>query len=282
MANREERVKIAQETLHILKAGGYSNAQGEFIDLKAMLYTSLAQTKAYEQEALLALPLKDQAEKGKVQLSAESSLEAAQRLQGEKGGQKILCLNFASAKNPGGGFLSGSQAQEESLARASGLYLSLQSRPHMYAFHKQNANCLYSHRMIFSPQVPVIRDQEDQLLEEPYVLSFITSPAVNKTCLKNQNPELLSQVGPVMRTRAELVLRLAQHYGYRTLILGAWGCGVFGNDPVLIAQIWFELLKGKGPYARSFDEVVFAVQDRSKNGAVFQAFEKQFGGYTAT
>ena len=68
----------------------------------------------------------------------------------------LACLNFASAKNPGGGFLSGSQAQEESLARASGLYATLQTQPEYYDYHRQGSSSLYSDHMIFSPGVPVM------------------------------------------------------------------------------------------------------------------------------
>ncbi len=277
MANREQRVEIAQETINILEAGGYTNSHGVPIDLKAHLYTSLAQSKYYDPEALAALAPPPNLGMGKLQLSPESSLEAAQRLVQAEGYQRVLCLNFASAKNPGGGFLSGSQAQEESLARSSALYLSLQSRPQLYDFHKQVANCLYSHRMIYSPSVPVIRDHQDQLLLEPYLLNFITSPAVNKTCLKNQDPALLPEVRPQMQARAELVLRLAHHYGHRVLVLGAWGCGVFGNDPALIAQIWRDLLLDKGKYEKTFDLVVFAVLDQTKDRAVYRAFEEKLG-----
>ncbi|MCP4113573.1 MAG: TIGR02452 family protein [Desulfobacteraceae bacterium] len=49
-----------------------------------------------------------------IEVTTESTLEAAHRLIKEYNCNHIACLNFASAKNPGGGFSSGSQAQEES------------------------------------------------------------------------------------------------------------------------------------------------------------------------
>src|SRR5262249_17412335 len=99
-----------------------------------------------------------------------TTLAAARQLVREEGAADVLCLNFASGKNPGGGFLNGSQAQEESLARATGLYPCLTPMRAMYDANRQFDSCLYTDHMIYSPRVPVFRDDDDALLSEPYAV----------------------------------------------------------------------------------------------------------------
>ncbi len=116
-------------------------------------------------------------------MTNEASLAAARRLGGLVG-----CLNFASAKNPGGGFRGGAEAQEESLARSSGLYRCLLEAPGFYAFHRSQRDLLYCDHMIFSPAVPVFRDEHGALLAQPYPVSFVTAAAPNAGALGLGHP----------------------------------------------------------------------------------------------
>jgi uncharacterized protein (TIGR02452 family) len=184
-----------------------------------------------------------------------------------------LCLNFASAKNPGGGFLGGAQAQEESLARSSGLYSSLLLEPEFYAFHRQNWDLLYSDRMIYSPHVPVFKNDAGDMLE-PYRVAFITCAAPNAGAIATNQPNSLPRIPAVLERRAELVLQLAALRGHTRLVLGAWGCGVFRNDPQLVARVFKAWLETK--FAGVFEHVIFAVFDRSKDRAVYSAFAEAF------
>ena len=86
------------------------------------------------------------------EVTNETSLSAARRM-----GPDAACLVFASAKNPGGGFLSGAQAQEESIARSSALYPCQTAAGEFYSFHRRQGDLRYSDRVIYSPHVPVIR-----------------------------------------------------------------------------------------------------------------------------
>ena len=97
----------------------------------------------------------------------ETTLAAASRLSSQLGSPDILCLNFASAHNPGGGFQNGAEAQEESLARSSGLYPTLMANPGYYQANGHAKTKLYTHHMIHSPDVPVFRDDEGTLLAHP-------------------------------------------------------------------------------------------------------------------
>ena len=205
----------------------------------------------------------------------ETTLSAASRLTEADDNVNPLALNFASAKNPGGGFLKGSQAQEESLARASGLYPCIAQMQAMYETNRQFRSCLYTDNMIYSPGVPVFRDDRDQLLEAPYLVSFVTAPAVNAGVVRRRKRENVARIEDVMRERMEKVLSLAVIHHHETLVLGAWGCGVFRNNPRDVARWFGDHLTGNGLFTRSFKKVVFAVLDR-RGGAVVRPFRNVF------
>ncbi len=116
--------------------------------------------------------------------------------------------------------------------------------------------------LIHSPDVPVFRDDEGgHLLEEPYACAFLTSPAPNEKVVVERNASRAAEADRVMRGRVERALVVAAHHRHRHLVLGAWGCGVFGNDPSVVADAFARALEG--PIAGAFDEVVFAVLDWS-------------------
>lgn len=75
----------------------------------------------------------------------------------------------------------------------------------------------------------------------------------------------------------ERALRLFGAMENRVLVLGAYGCGVFRNDPEDVARRWQELLNTPD-YAGRFRQVVFAVLDRSRSQSCQRAFAARFGG----
>ena len=80
----------------------------------------------------------------------------------------------------------------------------------------------------------------------------------------------------MLEARAAMVLALAAHEGHRRLILGAWGCGAFRNDPRLIARLFSEALFGEGGWGRKFRRVVFAVFDPTLAGENRRPFDEAF------
>jgi uncharacterized protein (TIGR02452 family) len=181
-----------------------------------------------------------------------------------------VALNFASATHPGGGFLSGARAQEEYLARSSGLYACLKDNP-MYEFHRSNYDPLYSNYAIYSPQVPVFRSDDGLLLEEPYCVSIITSPAVNASKL---DPGRRREIKPAMWRRILKILSIGIMHGHDSIVLGAWGCGAFGNDSSEIARLFKDALEVnlKGAYRR----VIFAIVDWSPEKRFIGPFQHVF------
>lgn len=273
MINQTRRKSLAKETLTILERGEYAGPSGIVVDIRDPLVAAVRGSRLYRPgdfpDPVPACP----GDPGPaVEVTSETTLEAMCRL----AGANAVALNFASAKNPGGGFLNGSQAQEESLARSSGLYACLTANSEMYESNRAGTTCLYSDHMIYSPRVPVFRNDAGVLLEEPYVVSIMTAPAVNAGAVRRNEPERVPLIRPVLAARLEKLLWVASRHGHRILILGAWGCGVFRNDPAMIADIFAEALGAGGQFAGWFDRVVYAVYDRSDNRPVLAAFQRRF------
>jgi uncharacterized protein (TIGR02452 family) len=189
---------------------------------------------------------------------------AATEETGNKQG-KIACLNFASAKNPGGGFQSGAQAQEESLTRASSLYPTLTKYfSEMYEYNRSRKTLLYSDYMIYSPNVVFFKNDADELLKNPYIMDILTSPAVNIGAMK-QNSDEVFLAEKTMLSRIDKILSVFLMQKVENIILGAWGCGVFQNNPQDVARYFAHFLKGGGKYEKCFQTIVFAVFDKSIN-----------------
>jgi len=184
-----------------------------------------------------------------------------------------LVMNFANAIHPGGGFLKGARAQEESLCRNSTLYLSLASdkAKEMYSYNKKNLNPLDSDYMLVTPDVCVFRDQNGELLHEPYNVSVVTIPAPNKNGrAKGVEQSILDDV---MIYRLRRMLYMAAKYGYRNLVLGAWGCGAFGHDTETVAGYFYKLFFEER-FDEFFDNVAFAIlHDEDKINAFRKVFK---------
>jgi uncharacterized protein (TIGR02452 family) len=285
MSKRTARAQVAQQTLAILEEGAYLHPSGGRIPLREELASARSRSVLYCPDHFQEVfQQRDQRLRDRPPLPVacevvnETTLQAARRLAEGEPGARVLALNFASARHPGGGFLNGSQAQEESLARASGLYPCIAQFREMYDTNARFPSCLYTDHMIYSPDVPVFRDDADALLERPYPVSFVTAPAVNVGALRRNEPGRLGQVEPVMLARMEKVLSLAVVHGHEVVVLGAWGCGVFANDPDRVAGWFHRHLAGAGTFHRAFRKVVFAVLDRTEGRSTIRPFERHFGG----
>jgi uncharacterized protein (TIGR02452 family) len=106
-------------------------------------------------------------------------------------------------------------------------------------------------------------------------VTIITSPAPNAGAIAKNKPRDLPHVEPTFRRRIEQVLSAAVTFDQTALVLGAWGCGVFGNDPAMVARLFGEFLLGNGPFATAFEHVEFAVLDRQ--GDTIAPFAEMFG-----
>lgn len=199
-----------------------------------------------------------------IQVMDCDSIEAALKL------NMPLVMNFANPYRPGGGFFYGAKAQEESLCRSSTLYLSLSSEAadEMYSYNNQHKSSVNSDYMILSPDVCVFRNSKYELLDEPYYVSVISVSAPESCDIVLPKSELEE----IMKKRIRNMLNVASKHGYRSLVLGAWGCGAFGNDANSVASCFYDVLINQN-YSYWFDNIIFAIlSDKEK----LEVFQKQF------
>lgn len=245
------------DTVMTLEAGNYVAPSGDMVVIESRLEEAVLGTVTHNPMSVVPLPTVLGTHETKISVVNQGSLETAKEMVDR--GLLPAILNFASAKNPGGGFMNGARAQEESLARVSGLYSCIVGNE-MYRHHARNGSALYSHYVIYSPRVPVFKDSQGRYLEEPWMVDIITSPSPNAGAYRRNpagggSPD--EAVQRVYRARAEKVLATAASMEADSLVLGAWGCGVFGCDPDMAADAFHGLLTGK--FRGVFQEVVFAI-----------------------
>jgi uncharacterized protein (TIGR02452 family) len=270
--------EIATETLRIFDAGYFITPDGRRVDVQPDLSEAVEKTRLYtpEQAALVFESLNPKPSPlPTIEVTGETTQNAARRLVESESVADLVLLNFASARNAGGGFINGAKAQEEDLCRCSGLYPCLISQRDYYEANRKNASALYTDHLIYSPNVPWFRTRSRDEPHTLFLASVITAPAPNAGVVLSRESDAFPRIEATLRRRAGLVLALAAGHGHRTLLLGAWGCGVFRNDPTLVADAFDRWLESD-KFAGAFDRVVFAIYDRSRDRATLSAFKQRF------
>jgi uncharacterized protein (TIGR02452 family) len=201
----------------------------------------------------------------RVQVTNETALGVSLRL--VENGMRPLALNFANGIHPGGGFLGGARAQEEVLCRSSALYMTLVGDP-MYAEHRKRPRPDSSDWAIYSPDVPVFRKDDGTPLDRPWLLSFITCAAPYAPAIGQ--PE----AGDLLQLRIHRMLAIAQAFSHAVLVLGAWGCGAFANDPSRTARNFRQALEND--FRGAFSDIVFAITDWSPERRFLGPFRDVF------
>lgn len=260
---REERAKIAAETVKISKDGSFNDGQSNITIPQG------ATTQFWVEADLKRLDCKKTGDTPIIVVENESVVDTVWR----SGSTSLGVLVFASAYHPGGGFLKGSMAQEEAIAYCSNLYVQ-QTTAEGNRFYKDGNSCktkAYTNNMIYS-EVAFFRKSSFDFAP-PKVVDVITSAAINKGAMM-KNGESISSANDIMKNRMRYILELFAEKGTKELILGAFGCGVFKNDPKDIARIWKELLLEDG-YGAPFDKITFSVlEDRNQS---YKTFVNVFG-----
>lgn len=222
-------------------------------------------------------------------LSASIAEDVARPMRFRRFHKRVLALNFANPVRPGGGVLLGAGAQEEDLCRKTTLYASLASDA-AAPYYEDNARAgskFGSDAIVLSPCVDIIRDAGGALLEEPVTIAVLS-------CAAPYVPQLdkaaRGQLAAVIRRRVDGMLRIAVERGYDMLVLGAWGCGAFGNDPDMVANAFSDALRevrapthgGHGPgvgLSSLFSRVCFAVPGGPGKSVNHDAFERVLGSF---
>jgi uncharacterized protein (TIGR02452 family) len=277
--SRNECQRLGKEIMAIVGRGAYKapGADGKTIKIDDLVKSAKERTVEYEPDAKVGAPINPRGtfKSTKVRVVNGTSLAVGRAMvKGSESDVRPFVLNFASAKNPGGGFQMGARAQEESLARSSALYACIEGR-NMYFMHRNFADCMYTNAMIYSPDVIVMRDDESgELLSDPWFANFLTAPAPNAKVVLERDPSRKDEVNEVMRARVTRSLATAAAHGNTHLVLGAWGCGVFGNDPKVVADAYHHDLTND--FEGVFEEVAFAVLDWSEDRHFIRPFVERF------
>jgi len=273
LLDRNHLRDVAKATLKVVREGVYiSPATNKPITMKNEFRRAIEQSVVVPENAFIPKRSITFANPS-LEITGEWTLQAAKRLDLSMKSKRVALLNFASAKKPGGGFLNGSQAQEETIARSSGLYPCLTKfDKEYYELHKkQGPKLLYTHTMIYSPDVPVFRDDRTtKFLDEPYEVDIITAAAPN--ACKGKSPDH----DKIFKNRIERVFSLAYSKDAEVLVLGAWGCGVFKNKYTNVAKMFAETLQ---LYHGAFLHITFALPDarsRAEFSRVFMEVDVRF------
>ena len=287
---RDTLKNIADTTLQAIEAGFIIFANNP-LDLAAKVRFSNHNTRYYppDDQSLsrwaLDLPISPSA-KTEISILEISTLDGAhllfKTLSSFSSFGRIAVLNFASATRPGGGFLGGAQAQEESIARSSTLYPSLvtDTAQQFYKLHlRDRRGGLYHHAMIYTPSVVIFRSDSGEWVA-PFEVDILTSAAVNAGDVRNKNgghadhAKAESMIESAMKERMGRILSLMEQQGAKNLVLGSFGTGVFRNSVKMVARIWADLLINQGArYRHSFDRIVFAILGTSTFITFKQTFE---------
>ena len=240
--------------------------------LLSAVKASIQGTKYYPPSVTIKLPSREG--KGNLSINQFRSFEAAQYWHKAYPHLRIGVLNFASATRPGGGVEDGCTAQEECLCRCSSLFLVLNQDELHEKFYNTNAmarNPLYSDACIYSPGIMVFKTDErcPQLMnpDDWFAVDIITcaAPDLRVAFLPTEN-----ELYQIHVSRANRVFQVAIDNGIDIMIMGAFGCGAFENDPIVVAKAHRDAIAS---YRNHFYQIEYAIYSRSfdtKNYDIFR------------
>ena len=263
------------DALDVVNEGNYSVGSLE-VNFREEQQAAEEGTRVYSPDELASLrSVADEDSNPRIEVIDATAQIAAKSLSNESTGQKspVAILNFAAAKNPGGGFLYGNRAQEEELCLCSGLYNCLQRCKAYYEANEQEASFLYTDYAIYSPAVPFFKtSSQGNRFELPFLASVITSAAPNTKAFLQDEPDETEALEQAFLRRWQNVLCIARDQGVTRLLLGAWGCGAFGGDPFLVAKT---AKRAIGEYGKGFQSIVFAIPNFGHRSELnFRAFQR--------
>ena len=253
-------------------------------ELVAAIDASRKNTKLYDAGNIPDFP-EEATRAGAVSVTKSRTYEAAMRLAKQHPGKRIAVLNFASATKPGGGVLSGSSAQEESLCRCSTLYPTLDRRflwQKYYDVNRAAGDVLHTDACIYSPDIVICKTDEnfpERMPKEDWVTVDVIScaaPNLRNTPANLYNPEsgravsiLPADLQRLHEQRARAILAVAADNGVEIFVLGAFGCGAFRNDPRVVGKAYANVLND---CRRHFDLIEFAIFCRGFETENYDAF----------
>ncbi len=250
MQSAHDLVQVFLNTKAVLRQGAYKGSDG-WVELKRT-GDERAEARVFSAPEVIRLiecpqggvPMSLGA-KCSVSVTDEDSLAAAQYLAEQpkiiRAKKPPLVLNFANPHTPGGGVEHGARAQEEDICRRTTLYASLTSRaarPY-YEENLASRSYLFTHNAVLSPHVEVFRASDGSYLDTPFEIAVLTMAAPYAPNLGGMSKQ---ELRACYKMRIMGMLHLAASNGYQDVVLGAWGCGAFGNDPQVMAEVFREAI----------------------------------------
>lgn len=283
MRDRSYEISMFEDTMQILKQGYYGK-NGKKIALK-LSDNAMKDIQVYlpdDVKKVCNAELQHHIEKTEGCIHSCENIDsyALARKRYSEGISKILVLNLASPVHPGGGVRRGARAQEEDLCRKSSLLLSLESKAarKYYSYNAGLHSFMGSDALMLTPNVEIIKDENGILLDDTVVVSVLTCAAPKVSNGKEGLSE--REYRELVYNRIVGMLKCAAYFGYRDLVLGAWGCGAYGNDAAVISDLFYKALKEldyKGyKEIDLFNRIDFAVLDRTKEQYNFKQFKRNF------
>ena len=280
---RDKLITILASTLNITKHG-YYNYEGKMVELPSSAEERMECTVLLPGEIRQLPDTEVTASASPCEITvinADTFSAAADWV--EKGYDRVLALNLANPVNPGGGVARGAVAQEEDLCRRSSLLPVLESdkaKPY-YTYNRGLNTYMGSDAVILTPHVDVFRDPDLQKREYPFTVGVITAAAPMVSL--GYEGMTMEEYSRMFETRIENLLKCCAYFGYKNLVLGAWGCGAFGNDAKAVAKMFHNVIdrmEYSGHTCRElFEHITFAVLcvHRTYN---YEMFRREFTGET--
>ena len=273
---RAENAAVFEDTMRLCKTDE---------EIRDAIKKSIEGQKLILETDTFTAPAKDKyAEPAQLKVSKKRTLEAAA---GYKD-YKVCAHNFASATNPGGGVERGATAQEEALCRCSGLFLCLKDKKiwnGFYQAHRDAQDPLHNDDIIYTPDVPVIKSDtaapKALAKKDRYFVDVLTCAAPNlrpkpnnaynsgdgMSAIKISDKQLLE----IHEKRLRRMLDVALAEGAEVVVLGAFGCGAFMNNPEVVARAAKNVIPD---YCHAFRTIEFAVYCRPDDERNYKVFER--------
>lgn len=273
---REDNIAVFEDTEKLCK----NNPK-----LKESVLKSIAQQRlVLEDDSMPEADKNIYANPAQIVVSKKRSYEAAYYYKG----QKVCVHNFASASNPGGGVSRGANAQEECLCRCSSLFFCLNTEEMWEGFYRPHRNAhnpIHNDDIIYTPNVTVFKTDTayPKLMQEKdwYEVNVITCAAPNlrerpsnaynsgdgKQAIKLTDKELLA----LHEKRLRRIFDVAVMGGNEVMILGAFGCGAFANNPEVVALAAKNVI---AEYRNAFKVIEFAVYCSAWDEENYRVFER--------
>ncbi len=273
---RQRNIQILEDTLNIIEKGSYIKDNQE-VQLRSN-YEDLKKIQVFLPDDIDSLSKNEIQNNTNCTYSCENvdALTLAKNInQNLDNRDKVLVLNLASATEPGGRSRKGASAQEENLCQRTSLLVSLESddAKKYYEYNKSLKTRMGSNAIMISPHVEVIKDTSFELLDEPFEIAVMSCGApMIRLGLEGMSQE---EYEALLYKRIQGMLVVAASQNYRHLILGAFGCGVYGNDASIVSDVFYKVIQDFNGN-QIFESIDFAVLCNPKKDYNYQEFNRNF------